>query len=392
MSSTRSTFKEGKSEVEKSTVLLLAAKIVQKSSKARPADAVLRDELKASHGLSREAASEVSRAVFAHFRWRGWLDLNDAPLKQIQIALELEARFKKQLASFSDAELVERAVPSWVRAEMEVTAAWARALQAEPRLWLRARKGEAGRLAARLSDCRVHTGGASADAVEYLGRQDLFRTAEFQSGLFEVQDISSQAVGLICAPRPGEAWWDACAGEGGKLLHLSDLMQNRGLIWASDRAEWRLKKLQRRTARARVFNYRARLWDGSAGLPTKTRFDGVLVDAPCSGIGTWQRNPHARWTTTINDVHELAELQKNLLAHAGAAVKPGGKLVYSVCSLARVETVDIMTAFEAAFPQFKRLEIANPLQRGLKAEPHLFLRTEGSGGNGMFVAAWKRVS
>jgi hypothetical protein len=85
--------------------------------------------------------------------------------------------------------------------------------------------------------------------LEYRGTQDLFRTPEFHKGSFELQDINSQAVGIICEPKPGETWWDACAGEGGKLLHLSELMENKGLIWASDRVEWRLKKLKQRTAR-----------------------------------------------------------------------------------------------------------------------------------------------
>jgi 16S rRNA (cytosine967-C5)-methyltransferase len=101
-------------------------------------------------------------------------------------------------------------------------------------------------------------------------------------------------------------------------------MSNEGLIWASDRAQWRLaklKQLKQRAARAKMFNYRAALWDGGDHLPTRTLFDGVLVDAPCSGVGTWHRNPHARWTTTANDVLELAEIQKRLLAEAARAVK-----------------------------------------------------------------------
>ncbi len=106
-------------------------------------------------------------------------------------------------------------------------------------------------------------GGGLPDAVIYEGAEDLFRTAEFHAGEFELQDISSQIVGWICDPQPGETWWDACAGEGGKTLHLCDLMRGKGLVWASDRAAWRLQKLKReRAARARVFNYRAALWDG----------------------------------------------------------------------------------------------------------------------------------
>src|SRR5882672_1294244 len=103
-------------------------------------------------------------------------------------------------------------------------------------------------------------------------------------------------------------------------------MQNKGLIWATDRAAWRLDSLKRRAARARIFNYRARLWDGGPKLPTKTKFDGVLLDAPCSGIGTWQRNPHARWTTTVDDLRELGELQRRLLSNVAPATQLGGKL------------------------------------------------------------------
>ena len=91
--------------------------------------------------------------------------------------------------------------------------------------------------------------------MRYEGIEDLFRTEEFHAGEFELQDINSQIVSLVCAAKPGETWWDACAGEGGKTLHLSSLMENKGLIWSSDRAEWRLKNLKRRAARAKVFNF-----------------------------------------------------------------------------------------------------------------------------------------
>jgi 16S rRNA (cytosine967-C5)-methyltransferase len=227
--------------------------------------------------------------------------------------------------------------------------------------------------------------------LHYRGRQDLFRSSAFHAGEFEVQDLSSQAVGIACAPQGGQTWWDACAGEGGKLLHLSDLMQNRGLIWASDRAAWRLRLLKRRTARARVFNYRAADWDGGARLPTKTKFDGVLLDAPCSGLGTWQRNPHARWTTTPDDVGELSQLQFNLLSHAAAAVKPGGKLIYSVCTLTKAETLQIAQRFQQARPDFQPLRFAHPLDPQAPAAAQLFLWPQDFGGNGMFIAAWTRA-
>jgi 16S rRNA (cytosine967-C5)-methyltransferase len=232
------------------------------------------------------------------------------------------------------------------------------------------------------------------EAVEYQGRRDLFETEPFKQGAFELQDISSQAVGVLCAPKPGEVWWDACAGEGGKTLHLADLMQGRGQVFASDKADWRLAKLKQRAARAMVQNYQSAPWDGGGRLPFDVKFDGVLVDAPCSGVGTWQRNPHARWTTTANDAHELAALQLQLLNHAAVALKPGGRLVYAVCTLTRAETTGVVDRFAQANPGFEPLSL--PLLRdeavklGVKGTPAQFIWPQEFQGNGMFVTQWRR--
>ena len=375
--------------------LALASDIIQRSNRLQPADAVLRSELKKRTGLRPGEATRISRAVFAYFRWLGWLDQKVSFHDQILKAVELAERFTalergKPPLEFSGAEMVRRAIPNWLLREMEITPALARWLQTEPKLWLRARPGRGSALAAKLGDCFPFGPGVLSDILEYRGNTDLFRTPEFHAGAFELQDISSQAVSLICAPSAGETWWDACAGEGGKTLHLCDLMGNKGLVWASDRAEWRLQRLKRRAARSRNFNYRARLWDGSGKLPTKTKFDGVLLDAPCSGIGTWQRNPHARWTTTLQDIHELGALQTKLLTHAAVAVKPGGKLIYAVCTLTRNETIQVAETFQSQFSAFIPLPLTNPLAPDSEPAPHLILRPELHGGNGMFIAAWKR--
>jgi 16S rRNA (cytosine967-C5)-methyltransferase len=374
----------------KPTVLEIAAAIIHASSRQRPADAVLRSELKSQSGLSRADSTEVTRLVFGFYRWFGWLDKQPSLAQQLERAFELAQQFAKQPESFSDAELVSRAVPDWTREHVEVTPEWARALQSEPALWLRARPGEGKLVSTKLGNCRAFGEGALGDILKYNGREDLFRHPAFQEGAFELQDISSQAVGLICAPQSNQTWWDACAGEGGKLLHLSALMGNKGLVWATDRAAWRLDKLKRRAARARVFNCRTRVWNGGENLPTKTRFDGVLVDAPCSGIGTWQRNPHARWTTTPQDVSELAEVQKRLVRHVAPAVKPGGKLIYAVCSLARSETTEVAQSFLAEHPFFETIPTTNPLAPDLPSSAQLWLWPQQFGGNGMFISAWSR--
>jgi 16S rRNA (cytosine967-C5)-methyltransferase len=241
-------------------------------------------------------------------------------------------------------------------------------------------------------------------ALRYTGTTDLFRTAPFQAGRFEIQDLASQLAGHACAPQPGEIWWDACAGEGGKTLHLSDLMQNKGLIWATDRSARRLRQLRDRAARAGMFNYRTADWDGDARLPTRTKFNGILVDAPCSGVGTWQRNPHARWTTTPADVRELAGVQTRLLAHAAPALKPGGRLVYAVCTLTRSETVAVADAFTAAHPDFAPSPVFAPPPSAHGAQPapratptsdlclssSVLLWPHEIDANGMFLAAWTR--
>ena len=350
------------------------------------ADAALREALRDSNFSPSERAT-VTRLVFAYFRWLGWIDRSKSLRGQLEHVNDLVEKFASEPNAFSDAELLERAVPDWARQVTGISADTVRAFQAPPKLWLRARPGTGKELAEALGDCVEHPN--VPDAIEFQGEEDLFRSAEFHAGKFELQDLSSQAVGLVCAPRPGQTWWDACAGEGGKTLHLCDLMRNQGTVWASDRAEWRLAKLKRRAARAKLFNYRVKAWTGNEHLPTKTKFDGVLVDAPCSGVGTWGRNPHARWTTTLNDVNELAEIQRELLHKISESVKPGGRVVYAVCTMTRPETSGVVEDFGRRHPEFAPIEFSSPLLETAHAST-MMLFPEQVRANGMFIAAWRR--
>ncbi|MBM3835726.1 MAG: RsmB/NOP family class I SAM-dependent RNA methyltransferase [Verrucomicrobia bacterium] len=368
-------------------VLEIAASVIAKSDRSHPADAVLRTKLRKQKSLPPEQSRETARAVFAYYRWMGWLDRRQPISKQLRQAVELADRFQHEPGGFSSEDLLAKAIPPWTSLQVNVTVEWIHALQTEPKLWLRTRPGQGKAVATKLGDCQLsHT---LADALCYEGTKDLFRTPEFQAGEFELQDISSQAVGLICNPRPAETWWDACAGEGGKTLHLSDLMRNQGLIWASDKAEWRLQKLKQRAARAKVFNYRTALWNGAQKLPTKTKFNGVLVDAPCSGLGTWQRNPQARWTTGPQDVEELGTLQERLLANVVPGLKPGGRLIYAVCTLTRRETTDVAASLQRRFPELQPLIATDPFGASPPSAHH-WLWPKVTYGNGMFVAAWQK--
>ena len=360
-----------------SKIINNAARILMLVQDGTPADQALRESLTQDRHYTAPAERRgISRAVFTYFRWLRWLDPKESSQKQLEAALDLQERFNTNAAAFKPEALAARAVPGWLKDEMDpIPADWLRQLQREPALWIRAKAGTGMELAKKLS--HLTPAPQSVDALRYTGLTDLYRTKEFQAGEFEIQDLASQLVSHACAPQPGETWWDACAGEGGKTMHLSDLMQGKGLLWASDRSVRRLAKLKDRAARARVFNYRAAEWDGGAKLPTKTKFDGVLVDAPCSGVGTWQRNPHARWTTQPKDVHELAAVQAGLLNHLAPALKPGGRLVYSVCTLTRAETVEVAAIFTSEHPEFESVSAQTLWPQDLNA-------------NGMFIAVWRR--
>jgi 16S rRNA (cytosine967-C5)-methyltransferase len=370
----------------------IAAEVIRQTGRDKPADAALREVLKQIKDLAPFDATEIAKTVFIYYRWHVWLRDERGVESKMRLALRLDERFRANESSVPLAELREKAVLAWTAEQIEVSDDWLRSLQRQPKLWLRAKRGTADALAEKFRLAGTLAPPGFSDALLFEGKEDLFKTPEFHAGEFEIQDISSQMVGLLCNPQPGETWWDTCAGEGGKTLHLSDLMQNKGLLWASDRAEWRLTKLKRRTGRAKVFNYRSIFWDGGKKLPTKTKFDGVLVDAPCSGVGTWQRNPQARWTTSPNDVRELAAIQKNLLANVAPSVKPGGKLIFSVCTLTRAETTEVVEAFNASQPDFEPLvwDEIKLNERTVSNVSSLAIWPQDLGGNGMFIAGWRR--
>ena len=369
-------------------ILQLATRIIREANvNGVPADEQMRLFFKRNPGFIRERSGDISRAIYTFYRWSGFANPKDSLPAKVRFANNRAAEYVKNPSTFS-LKALKHAVPRWLEREMELTYEWLSAIQVDPVIWLRARKGEAEGLRERM---RIQSEPIERfpEAIAYDGTQDLYRHADQRAGNFQIQDISSQIVSHLCDPKPGATWWDACAGEGGKTLHLSDLMANKGLIWATDRSKRRLAHFKKRAAKAKAFNVRLREWDGSANLPTKTQFDGVLVDAPCSGVGTWQRKPHARWTTTANDVKELADVQEKLLSNVARSVKRGGKLVYAVCTLTQKETTAVADAFAKRFPEFEPLEMPAMTEGGdpaaqLTILPHHFR------GNGMFVAAWRR--
>ena len=412
-----------------------AAEAVRRWRDGMNADEALRDFMRRHPHFPQPGREKLTRAVFAYFRWLRWLEDMRVPA-QIEAAAQLQERFAKDPRCVKDQTLAALAVPEWIWPELDFAPdavaaearkfAWVRSLQTKPPLWLRARPGRAAALAKTLGACEPAGHPLAPDALRYSGHTDLYLSAPFNAGAFEIQDLASQIVGSLCAPQPGETWWDVCAGEGGKSLHLADQMANKGTLWCSDRSKRRLENLKRRFSRAELYNYRLAPWETPDHLPTKTKFHGILVDAPCSGLGTWARNPDARWTTTLKDVEELAAVQLGLLNKVAGSLKPGGRLIYAVCTLARRETTDIAAAFTAAHPELTPLPLdsacgsgavprAEPIDRAKSSDsgPLSGLRSPVSGvptpstgnrppstgltlwphelhANGMFLAAWQR--
>lgn len=178
-----------------------------------------------------------------------------------------------------------------------------------------------------------------------------------REGWYEFQDEGSQLISLYCAPQAGWIVVDACAGGGGKAMHLAALMKNDGRILALDNDAERLEDVTRRAQRDAAHAVgRPILMPTNGQLPPETRVppaDLVLIDAPCSGTGTLRRNPDIRWRLTPSYLESLRETQAQLLRLWAPRVKPGGFLVYATCSLLRVENEDQVDAFVREFPEFQ---------------------------------------
>lgn len=216
-------------------------------------------------------------------------------------------------------------------------------------VWLRVQPAAQERVLAEFSQQGwiARRADALPTAVELCTEGDATKTAAWRDGLLEIQDLGSQLILGGAAITPGGRWLDACAGAGGKTLQLATLLGPTGHVDAFDPRADALRELQVRAARAKLSNITV------LSGPATADYDGVLVDAPCTGSGTWRRAPHLKWTTSAGDVAKAAELQARLLDELCARVRPGGRLIYATCSLSHMENDDVVTAFLAAHADFK---------------------------------------
>lgn len=219
------------------------------------------------------------------------------------------------------------------------------------------------------------------------------RDAAYAAGLTTPQDEGSMLVARLVAPRPGEFVIDACAAPGGKTTHLAALMDGRGRVLACDVLQRKLDTVARQCARLGVGCVETRVLDAARlGEACPAAADRVLVDAPCSGLGVLCRRPEIRWRIRPGDLGPLAVRQGRLLAGAAGAVRPGGRLVYSVCTLEPEEGRAVIAAFLAATPEFE----PDPIDDWPFATPDApgtaLLYPHRTGTDGFFVAALRRAA
>lgn len=218
----------------------------------------------------------------------------------------------------------------------------------------------------------------------------------FTEGKIEVQDEGSQILSYLVAPKRGQMVADLCAGAGGKTLALGALMRNTGRLYAFDVSEKRLNNLGKRLKRSGLSNLNAQVINNENDLKLKrlnAKFDRVLVDAPCSGLGTLRRNPDLKWRQTEQDVIELNQKQTNILARAAKLVKAGGRVVYATCSLLKEENEVIAEAFLSAHPEFVLIpanEVLAQQQINLDTGKYLNLLPHLHDTDGFFAAVFEK--
>jgi len=172
------------------------------------------------------------------------------------------------------------------------------------------------------------------DALLLKLRQNIFTRQQFKDGLFEVQDAGSQTIAPFLRVEPGMRVVDACAGGGGKTLHLAALMGNKGRIIAMDTEEWKLDELKKRARRAGASNIETRAIESSKTIKRQeSSADRLLLDVPCSGLGVLKRNPDAKWKLSLDFIEKVKITQQKILNDYSVMLKPGGLMVYSTCSI-----------------------------------------------------------
>jgi 16S rRNA (cytosine967-C5)-methyltransferase len=322
---------------------------------------------------------------------------------------DAEANWLEHVSKIDPASLPQRVqlnLPEWIvralepRFEAAELAQLAAALNYPAPLDLRANPIKASRdeLLRALAAAGIEAGETpfAPFGVRVTGKPALSKLDAFKNGWFEVQDEGSQLLCSLVAPRRGEMVVDFCAGAGGKTLALGAMMRSSGRLYAFDVSDRRLAKLKPRLARSGLSNVNPVLIDSEHDSKIKRlvgKIDRVLVDAPCSGLGTLRRNPDLKWRQTPESVAELAPKQLSILTSAARLVKRGGRLVYATCSILEAENEAVVAQFLEAHPEFELVSARDVLaeQRvGLDTGDYLKLWPHRHATDGFFAAVLER--
>jgi 16S rRNA (cytosine967-C5)-methyltransferase len=218
------------------------------------------------------------------------------------------------------------------------------------------------------------------DALVLLQRKNVFRTPLFKDGLFEVQDASSQMVAKALESEPGMRVIDACAGAGGKALHLAALMQNKGRILAMDTESWKLQNAKLRARRAGISIMETKPIESNKTIKRlHESADRLLLDVPCSGLGVLKRNPDTKWKLSEASVEKVKGLQKEILSQYPSMLKPGGIMVYATCSILPSENHQQIQTF-----------LDGPVGRGFVLLEETRVLSHESGFDGFYIARLKK--
>lgn len=285
---------------------------------------------------------------------------------------------------------IEASCPEWLVARwverygIQATADLCASINRLPPLTLRANTLKASRneilASTRSSTVEAAPTGVAPDGVIINGlKASLCDLDAFRRGWFQVQDEAAQLVTLLLDPQPGDTVLDACAGRGGKTGHIAQLMKDRGSLVALDQSTARLSQLRdemRRLGVSMVSICEADLMQPDACISLRP-FDRILLDAPCSGLGTMRRNPDIKWSAQEKDLNRHRGVQTRLLQQVSAWLKPGGTIVYSVCSPEPEETVEVVEAFISKNPEFQVDREAERLPEAMRSmiDSHGFLQT-----------------
>ena len=264
---------------------------------------------------------------------------------------------------------IEHSVPDWLAGlfEKELGAKWEKemsALNEQAPVILRANslKVSAENLVEILKEEGVNSFVLRGypDAVQLEEKKNVFLTSAFKEGFFEVQDASSQKIAELLDVKEGMRVVDACAGAGGKTLHIAALMKNKGQIIALDIYEWKLAELKRRAKRAGAFNIETRfIEDNKVIKRLHNTADRLLIDAPCSGLGVLKRNPDSKWKIDEDFINRIKTEQENILQNYSKILKKGGKMVYATCSILPSENGEQVRKFLAENTEFALIKEEN---------------------------------